>query len=627
MKKAVKNSYEFGKFRLYPTERLFLCEGQPVHLQSRAFDTLLILVQNSGHLVQKEELLKTVWEDSFVEENNLTQNIYALRKALNGENYIETVARHGYRFNGDVRELVEETESSYAETHSVLRVRLEEQVEERQDSFFAHFGVKTLATVLGVVLIAGGFLVWRTATRSESGMVALPAGVKTLAVLPFEVEDPTAADEFLDSVIADDVSRQLARSDSLKLRFVTPGSKALENGLDAQTLGKLLKADIVLTGTVRKNGNAYQTEAKLINTGDGAVIWKENFESVEGDLYKINDAMVKKFVNSSVNTDVGDLRKHRPATLEAYKTYMKARSLWNKRTGAELHQARVLMEKALSEDPNFALAYAGLADCYAFDLSQRHKAVETANKALKFDPRLGEAHATLGFIYLFWDWNIVESERQFKQAVALSPHYATGHQWYAAMLASSRMIMAAKEEINTALELEPASLPINADTGQILYFAQEYEKAIDQCNRTLALDPTFINAYGYLYQIYLMKGMYSEAVDVYFKREEIAKVDSKWAVDHNARLKKAFAEGGITEFWYEMIDYHTKYPSNAESAFYHARLGNTKDALRLLETSSEKREFDFIFAFVNPVFDSYFQDPRFRKATAPFDLIVQKANQ
>jgi len=621
MDKPSRYFYEFDEFRLDPSERLLLCGDEPVHLQARAFDTLLMLVQNSRHLVQKEDLLKTVWTDSFVEENNLTQNIYALRKALNranGKNYIETIPRRGYRFTAEVREVFEETGQTLIENRSVLRVKLEEQIEEETAMGYFNFSRKSLAAVLIILFATVGFSVWRMTTgNTKKKAVIVPTEIKTLSVLPFQIENPTNADEYLDLVIADDLSRELRQNDSFKLRFVTPGSKVLENNSDAQTLGRLLKTDAVLTGILRRNGNFYEAETKLLKTDDGTILWSETFESTNGDVYKINDAIAQKFSALPLQTT------HRPANLEAYKIYLKARALWNKRTGAELHRSIVLMEQAIAKDPEFALAYAGLADGYAFDLAQRHKAIEMANKALKLNPSLGEAHATLGFVYLFWDWNVAEAERHFKQAAALNPHYATGHQWYAALFAASGMVMAAKEEIQTALELEPVSLPINADAGQIFYFADEHEKAIEHCNAALALDSDFINAYGYLYQIYTAKGMYEEAIAAYFKREEIVNVNLKQIADRNARLKRAFTESGIEGFWREMI-----VPLKIQSDYFiraecYARFGNREEAMRLLELSFENREFEFIFIMVNPVFDSYRDDPRFQRFIKPFSLVVQ----
>ncbi|HMS43636.1 MAG TPA: winged helix-turn-helix domain-containing protein, partial [Pyrinomonadaceae bacterium] len=359
-----KKFYEFGEFRLDESERLLLRGGEPVHLQARAFDTLLVLVQNNGRLVKKDDLLKSVWADSFVEENNLTQNIYALRKALSdGKNRIETVPRHGYRFTGEVREVFEETEVSLIEERSILRVKLEEKIEEKY-----WLTGKSIAAVLIFLFAAGGLLVWQfTARKYESKSIIITADIKTLAVLPFQIETPTNADEFLGLAIADDLSRQIKHSESFKFRFVTPGSKVLENQKDAQTLGRLLKADAVFTGVVSKYGETYQIETRLIKTSDGTILWQKMF--ADGDIYQINNAITADFLKDypSANTNNTDLKKHRPENVESYKNYIKARALWNKRTSAELHQATILLEQTIAKEPNFALGYAALADAYAFD--------------------------------------------------------------------------------------------------------------------------------------------------------------------------------------------------------------------------------------------------------------------
>ncbi len=628
-----KKFYEFGEFRLDESERLLSCGGEPVHLQSRAFDTLVTLVKNSGRLVTKEDLLRTVWADSFVEENNLTQNIYALRKSLagkGGENYIETVPRHGYRFTGEVREVFEETDFSLVENRSVLRVKLEEQTEETETAEPFRLPRKSLAAVLLCILTAGVFFVWKfSPENSQRKSIILPPEVKTLAVLPFQIENPTGSDEFTGLVIADDLSRQLRHSEAFKFRFITPGSKVLETRKTAPELGRLLKADAVLTGVFSRTGGLPQIEVNLVRTQDGTTLWKQRFENADGDIYRISAAIADTFLNDypAFGANDDDLRKHRPKNPEVYKTYLKARALWNKRTSAELHQATILLEQAVVKDPHFALGYAALADAYAFDFTQRFKAVETAEKALELNPRSGEAHASLGFVYLFWDWNVLEAERHFKQAAALSPHYATGRQWYAALFAASGMMSASKEEIRAALELEPVSLPINADAGQILYFADEYDKASEHCRTALELDAGFINAYGCLYRIYTIKQMYPEAVAAYFKHEEIASLERKNVTDKNARLKEAYANGGIEDFWKEMLTPLWENHGYLNLAEYHARLGNKEEALRHLEIAFEKREFGFSFVSVNPVFDDYRRDARFRRLTEQFNLVIQKANR
>ncbi len=628
-----KKFYEFGEFRLDPSERLLQREGETVHLQPRVFDTLLALIENSGHLVKKDDLLKTVWSDSIVEENNLTQNIYALRKAFDeagGKNYIETIPRHGYRFTGEVREIYEETEVSFVENRSLLHFKIKENIEESPPAGHFSRNGKLAAAVLMILAASGVFLVWNFALqKSEKKSIIITADIKTLAVLPFQIEKPAPSDEFLGLVIADDLSRLVMHSASFKFRFPTPGSRVLENQTDAQTLGKLLKADAVLTGVVSKNGETLKIRINLIKTADGTVLWNQLFINRSGDIFQLNDSIAEAFLKDYPPDEEDDSARqtHRPKSPEAYKNFIKGRALWNKRTSSELHQSTLLLEQAIAQDPNFALAYAALADAYAFDFTQRFKAVETAEKALELNPKSGEAHASLGFFYLFWDWNIIEAERHFKQAAALSPHYATGHQWYAALFAASGMMSAAKQQIQTALELEPISLPIKTDSGQILYFADEYDKALDSCSTAIAFDPEFINAYGCLYQIYSVKKMYSEAVSAYLKREEISGIKRKNVTDRNANLKQAFDSEGIEGFWREMLTPLWETQGDLKRAEYNARLGNHEEVFRLLEISFKNREFGFLYTAVNPVFENYRYDPRFRQLIAPFDLVAQKSNK
>ena len=300
----------------------------------------------------------------------------------------------------------------------------------------------------------------------------------------------------------------------------------------------------------------------------------------------------------------------RTTTAEAYQDYEKGRALWQTRNAQDLHEAMLLLERAVGLDPDFALGHAALADSYAFDYANWKKAEGQADEAIRLDPGLGEPHATLGFIRMFWEWKLTDAEREFKQAVGLSPNYSTAHQWFALNLAATGHKDAALTEMKKALELEPDSLSINADMCQTLYFAHRYDEAAVQCGKTLEMNPKFLNAYLYLYEIYNAKGMTDEAVSTYYKIEEMEN-DRNPPVEIN--LRKSYKTGGMREFWRmqtEILMHPT--PKYYRLAQNYARLGEKEEAQNYLEKAYENRDFDLAFVLSDPVFEGFHNDGRFR---------------
>ncbi len=295
----------------------------------------------------------------------------------------------------------------------------------------------------------------------------------------------------------------------------------------------------------------------------------------------------------------------------AFDLYQQGRTLWQTRNGEDLHSATLLLEQSVKQDPNFALAHAALADAYAFDYRNWPKAEATARTAIAIDPTLGEPHATIGFVKMFWEWKLTEAEKEFKQAVALSPNYATGHQWYAINLfATGSGGSAALVELKTALQLEPNSVSINADMCQTLYFLRHYDEAAAQCQKTLEMNAKSFNAYSNLYEIYNAKGMYDEAVKSYFKTEELQGQPSP--PDEHEKIREAYRTGGIRAFWEARIEYLPyNVPLHYRIAQHYARLGKTDEAFDHLQKAYETRDFDFILFLAEPVFDDLRHDPRY----------------
>jgi DNA-binding winged helix-turn-helix (wHTH) protein len=486
--------YEFGGFRLVPAERQLQRENESITLPPKAFQALAILVQNHGHAVTKKQLIETLWPDSFVEESNLNHYISIVRKALgdgtNGERYIETLPKFGYRFAGDVRETNGQTESLLVHRHTRTRVVVKEEQLER--------------TVTKTALVGSDK---RSSTRRR---------------------------------------RRIAEA------FV---------------------ALIVILATILIARGFYLR--RVARAERAALMARE---------HTLNHA--------------------------AYEEYLAGRSQWNKRNAAGLFQSIQHFQKAIEEDPNFSLGYAGLADAYAFDLVHWHEAEQLANKALQIEPVLAEPHATLGFIHSFWEWKRKDAEAEFKEAIELNPNYATAHQWYAVHLATTRRLPEAETEMKRALELEPNSPVMNADMGQIFYFDRRYDEAFEACRKALALDPDFFNAHEYLIHIYEAKGLYDDAI------QEVLVVDSlpgvaKFPFTEGA-VTKAYRSQGIKGYWKEAaLEMENRYDSVYEVGQYYAQLGDREKALHWLEQAVAERGLAVNFAYVDPAFDNVRNDPKY----------------
>jgi DNA-binding winged helix-turn-helix (wHTH) protein/TolB-like protein/Tfp pilus assembly protein PilF len=631
MSKPLKHFYEFDHFRIDVDERVLLRDGQPVALPPKVFDTLLAIVERSGHIVEKEELMRRLWPDTFVEENNLSKSVSALRKTLGEERregrYIETVPRRGYRFAAKVREVWGEEEELVRMAHTRLSLRIQEETQAESSAEtatdFQPLPRRRLerkpAIVLAITVLLAAVALFVGASRIRrhgSPALARPQ-IKTLAVLPLQTR--SGDEQFLGLSIADDLIARFGKSLHARVRPTNAVYKYMGDGRDAVAAGRELKVDAVLAGEAQRVGERIQLALRLFSTSDGTALWEARFEDDFKNLFAVQESIVNRAAQEVFSVPASALKsvhaKGRTVSPEAHEAYVRGRYLWNNRTAEGLHQSITYFEKAITLDPAYALAFAGLADAYAFDNVQWTKAEATARKALELDPSLGQPHATIGFVRWFWLWDWFEAEREFKLAVALSPEYATAHQWYAVFLAARYYLIEAKLEMERALEIDPFSLPINADLGQILYFMGDFDAAIEQCRRALVLDSTFVNAHIYLYQAYTQKGMYDEAVAEYFRVQEILNGNPSFYPKHERALRAAYDAGGIRGFWKEKLKLEDPFAREVQDQYlraeYHALLGEKEQALEALSRAAERRSPSVLFAKVNPVFRDLYGDQRF----------------
>ncbi len=615
MRQEARHSYEFGPFHLDAAERLLLRNGRPIAITPKAFDTLLFLVENSRHLIEKDELLKHVWPDTFVEESTLARNIFVLRKALGDAQdepqYIETVPTRGYRFVAAVQE-VEGTPHPEAATPERLARTAPEA---RRWTWVAAF---LLVAVLG----ATGYFAWQ-----HFGPPSRPDTGKTmLAVLPFQNLSGDPDQEYFSDGLTEEMITQLGRMHPERLGVIARTSamqyKNSQKGTDQ--IGRELGVDYILEGSVRRQGPRVRISAQLIQVSDQTHLWAESYERDRRDILALQTEVARAIANQ-IRVKLTPQHQARLANLhpvnpEAYELYLKGRHFWNTRSREGLQKAVEHFERAIKKEPNYALAYAGLADSYIL-LGPNNvrppkeiypQAQAAAVKALEMDDTLAEAHTSLAFVKLLYEWNGQEAEKEFRRAMELSPNYPTSHHWYAYALASLGRMDEALGEIKRAQELDPLSLTINSDVAQILFFAGRYDEGIEQCRRTLDLDPNFGPAYWYLGLLYEEKGMEKEAAAAFLKQASLAGGSAETAT----ALEKASQAQGIKGYWRKLLELWKKKSKEGTPPAFNwavacARAGDKDQALKHLEMAYQERHPSMVFVKVEPVFASLRSDPRF----------------
>jgi len=598
------HSYEFGRFRLKPAERVLLREGEPVPLTPKVFDILVTLVEHGGHVVAKDDLMKRVWPNTFVEEGNLTQNISLLRKALGessgGVQFIETVPRRGYRFVAD-------TNQSWGAgvEHDISETRIDLSPVVPISDTVTHAGVKRTpfyALAAGLVVIGIIGLVYFTG-RGTTGEAA-PIG--SIAVLPFvdESADPDA--EYINDKIAESLINSLSKLPQLRVvpRSVVAGYKGRE--IDPRKIGQELNVRAVVTGRMRRHGDIISIQADLIDIQSVAQLWGQHYDHKVSDVLLVQDDISRDiFENLRLKLNVEEKKQ-----LDAYRLYLKGRNAWNKRTGDALQEAIEFFNQAIAIDPNNSAAYAGIADCYNMLVVYGRvepkegfpKAKEAATKALEIDESSAEAHSSMAFIKFRWDWDRAATEREFQEAIKLKPAYAPAHQWYSSYLVAVERFDEAIAEAKRTEELEPLSFVASSHLGWIYYLSGQNDKAIEQCRKILELDPSSFPARRYLGLAYEAKGMYAEAITEFQTGVKLSGSPLMLAL-----LGHAYAASGKTAEAKQVLNdlqqlQDQRYVSPYTVAAIYAGLGDNEQAFKWLQTAVEERDIWLMNLKVDPVF-------------------------
>jgi len=545
MQQKPKCFYEFGAFRLDPAEHILLSAKSRVPLTPKAFETLLALVESAGHILEKDDLLKRVWPDTFVEEGTLARNISTLRKALGddpeGKIYIETIPRRGYCFVAHVRQVSGEGSGTpatvVAQPHTIAQAGSQPFLTQRW----------LVAALLLATLLAGTYVLSQRSSHPRE----VSANRITLAVLPFENLSGEPAQQFFADGFSEELITQLGGMEPTHLGVIGRTSVMHYQGTtkDAREIGRELGAEYILNGSIRRDMDRVRITAHLTRAEDGTSLWAKDYDRSVSDILAVQNEVaiaIAREISLKLSPEKSArLVAARAVDPLAYESYLKGRYFWNKRTASSYAKAIENFNDAIARDSKYAQAYTGLADAYALlgslpnaGIPRREampKAKAAALTALQLDDSLAEAHTSLAFEEMHYEWDWPAAEGEFKRALELNPNYATAHQWYAIWFVGGGKIDQALAQLGLAEKCDPLSLIIKTDIAQLLSSAGRYQQAVLVAERALELDPNFLLAHFTLGNIYVGQQLYPKAM-AEFQKVLAADGGNVWARAGIARV-------------------------------------------------------------------------------------------
>ena len=572
MNEAQAHIYEFGDFRLDASKHLLLKrDGEPVPLTPKVFETLLYLLQHRGTGLAKEELMKAIWPDTIVEENNLSHNISVLRRVFGevraGHRYIVTVPGWGYRFVAEVR------------------------------------------------------------TTEKSASVSLVAPMRAIAVLPFRPLVAEARDAALELGMAETLITRLS-SRAIVVRPISSVRKYMDLDQDPLAAGRELRVEFVLDGSIQRCGDQIRVTARLVNVTSGAAIWSGTFDEKFTSIFAVQDVISEKVAGALALglTTVEKMRltKRYTENTEAYRAYLNGLYYWYKYPAPGYEKSRDYFQHAIDVDPTYALGHLGLSLYYGFASAigilppneNWPRSEAAANNALALDETLADTYNPQAAVKLYYyrDWSA--AERSFRRGIELNPNSPEIRHHYAMCLVLFGRNEEAITEMQRASELDPLALRNNLDRGKIFFFIREYDQAIDQFRKTLELEAPFAAAHEFLGYAYEQKGMHKEAVAQWSKAltsigagEQASSLERTYAASGFEMAVRALARQRLEKLndkrnrgaYVPAIEYVTAY----------TRLADKEQAFVWLHKAVRERNRLALELKVNPIYDKLRDDPRF----------------
>jgi DNA-binding winged helix-turn-helix (wHTH) protein/TolB-like protein/Flp pilus assembly protein TadD len=632
MSSPIKHFYEFDGFRINVSERLLQRGGTDVPLPPKVFDLLLTLVERHGQVVTKDQLIDEVWPDTIVEETNLKVYVSTLRKALGegaeGPKFIETLPRRGYRFVAAVTRTAQAARpvpELIIEKQAVAHIIIEEQetapVRPALPAASSPIRITrprllALGGILIVLFALGWF--WRARWSASAGQV------RSLAVLPFRMLTQAQDSEQLGVGLADALITRLSNTGGLVVRPTSTVLKYAATERDPLALGRKIEVDAVLDGHLQRNDDQVRLTVQLLRTDDGTPLWAESFEEKNSNLFVLQRAVSERLAHAltlKLNADQQrKLKQDYTANAAAYEAYTRGRYFYNKQNKESYEKALGYFRQAIELDPRYALAWAGIADCYnamsttVISLGATpHRALFTearaaAQRALELDESLADAHVALGVAMVETDHHV--THRELERALALNPNLAQAYNVYALELIGDGRVEEALAKVERARELDPLSLSINTARGIVLFRGRRYDEAAAQFRKTLELDPNFARAHFVFGMVLEQQRRYDEAIA---ELQKAVQLSGGGSVPLSALGHVYASAGRRAEAEQVLARMLELYEQKLAAAFYvavvYAGLGNKEQAFAWLEKNKGMQILTMLRT--DPRFDALRDDPRF----------------
>jgi TolB-like protein/DNA-binding winged helix-turn-helix (wHTH) protein/Tfp pilus assembly protein PilF len=622
----------FGDFAIDLAVGELRKRGMPLRLRPQPLRILMLLASHPGELITREEIQREIWgEETFVDfERGLNSCMTQIRAVLNDDTesprYIETLPRRGYRFIAPVEEITMAPAPPVRELEPPPLPSQGSQV--RRPLRWLLICCAGLALALAILGIG---VLWRHVRP------AAPSRIR-LAVLPFDNLSGDPGQDFFSDGFSEEMITELGQIAPERLGVIarTSASRYRNTQKTAAQIGKELGVDYLVEGSLRRDGDRVHLTAQLIQVKDQTSLWAHSYERVVADTLAIQSDLAQHIADSLA---VRLLPAHETFAFrgsstkpEAHDAYLKGRYELNKLQRQRFETATKFFQQAIDADPNYALAYTGLADSYSYRqlwgaLSPQEafpKARAAAQKALELDDSLAEAHNSMALVNLYFDWDFPAAEKRFQRAITLEPGFAVAYDWYAVLLSATARHDEAIAAIRRAEEIDPLSRLINVDNGWFFFYARRYDEAIRQCQRTLELYPKYGWAMECVMESFAGKGDYAEALKwnkelMALEGATPAEVDALDSRDPQAGWRDA------AKWWKEHREKTRppgiKYLAPYDAAVLDAMMGEKEHGLAELERAYGERDTSLVTLKTDPRLDPLRTNPRFQNLLQEIGLM------
>jgi DNA-binding winged helix-turn-helix (wHTH) protein/TolB-like protein/Tfp pilus assembly protein PilF len=638
--------FEFGSFRLDTSECRLYRDGKIVPLTPKIFDILVVLVERNGQLVEKERLMQIIWPDTYVEEGNLVANISILRKAL-GESqgksqFVETIPKRGYRFIAPVKVF---TKSPTVDPQNPLpNFRDNSDLSPGHDhltqsgSSSGHrirswTGARSqwrrllAATAIAIGLGVGlGFYVYKRIFRADAIQSQAPA-FRALAILPFQTMGMPANEEYLGLGLADALITDLSHYKGLVVRPTSAIHKFQAPGSDPLQAGRTLGVDLALTGKIQREGSRLRVTMQLLQVNNKDILWSDKFDGQVSEMFALQDSLSRRLARTLIHQFPGQIdlkqqpgghNEHYQPKNEAHLAFLNGRYHIYSYTLGGWEKSRRFLTEATNIDPNYALAYAGLAEAYTIAaelyLSPHEawpKAHAAAERAIALDGNLSEAYTSLAIVKALYQRDWKEAEQAFAQATALNPQLAMARDWYGWFLLWRGRFDESLAQFREAQRLDPLSPFIGTDLGTHFYCLRKYDQAETELKKLVEMHADNFSANSMLGWVYAKQGRSAEAIAVFEKTRKIDNTPMAVAALAYAQARagnRAPAKQLLAELRQRS---NNEYISPFAYVLIYLGLGDKDQIFAWLERAYDTRSLFMITLKVDPLFDQLRSDPRY----------------